>query len=294
MKYTQKRSCGRCRAATGEGSCKLGYIRNENGNPTEPCPKPLTMKAFQLLMPKLEKIVEPKQTILQSNQDISIGDTAQAEEEHDVIHHYLFDTENIGHYWETLCKLMKNGQHNRYYLFWTQKTCGIPLAYIEQLKELLMSDALKLIECYSGQKNALDFQLVLYLGRLLERNLADEFIIVSADRGFDSVIQHGNKYRIRRMETVSTVQKSNQTQKKLVYHQPNLALKYETLGCPKDFSALVADKVQEHQKIKDIPIKQKTANLRSDMETMGKRVLLFYNQNKQTLVEDLLDTDPEM
>jgi hypothetical protein len=71
-------------------------------------------------------------------------------------------------------------------------------------KKLESCKAEKEYICVSkGTKNALDFQLVAYLGVLFERNQDAEFAIISNDGGFDAAIEFLKKCKVKRYKNLA-------------------------------------------------------------------------------------------
>jgi hypothetical protein len=100
---------------------------------------------------------------------------------------YLVDTENVNSTWkELLPELTKN---DRLILFYTANSPHI--SYADMGFIIQYPDSFEMMECYTGN-NGLDFQLVSYLGFLLKTAAKTEYIIVSNDTGYDSVIRFWN------------------------------------------------------------------------------------------------------
>lgn len=80
---------------------------------------------------------------------------------------------------------------------------SVPLAFIE------LARAGRLEECKitNTGKNALDFHLAFYLGRLSCTDSEDEFVILSKDTGYDPLIKHLRTLNIRckRVNTINDV-----------------------------------------------------------------------------------------
>lgn len=94
---------------------------------------------------------------------------------------YLVDTENVGIVWKSLVKTTSN---NTVYVFYTDKSPHISYNDLVELMNAPLS--FKAIKCFPGT-NGLDFQLVSYLGFLIHENPEQIYVIVSKDKGFDSV-----------------------------------------------------------------------------------------------------------
>jgi hypothetical protein len=87
---------------------------------------------------------------------------------------------------ELLPELTKN---DRLILFYTANSPHI--SYADMGFIIQYPDSFEMMECYTGN-NGLDFQLVSYLGFLLKTAAKTEYVIVSNDTGYDSVIRFWN------------------------------------------------------------------------------------------------------
>lgn len=94
---------------------------------------------------------------------------------------YLVDSENVGENWIDLL----NYEDDRFFIFYTDHSPRIDYEYV--IKLVNSKNKLEFIKCFVGN-NALDFQLVSYLGYLLRPEEVGEMIIVSNDTGFDAVV----------------------------------------------------------------------------------------------------------
>ena len=103
----------------------------------------------------------------------------------------LIDTENIGGEWtNNLCKLNKMDE---VILFYTVNSRNFS---IENLRNLVpYVDKIKFVFCEAGEagRNALDFQLVTYLGFLLKNATKTRYIIYSRDTGYNPVVEFWKK-----------------------------------------------------------------------------------------------------
>lgn len=97
---------------------------------------------------------------------------------------YLVDTENVGSVWKILLDQLT--KQDRLILFYTDHSPSI--SYTDLKYILDYANQFEMIKCYTG-KNALDFQLVSYLGYLLRTAQKTKYIIISNDSGYDSVIK---------------------------------------------------------------------------------------------------------
>ena len=97
---------------------------------------------------------------------------------------YLVDTENVGSVW---IKLLPNmPKQDEIILFFTEHSPAV--SYTDLISLLEYTDRFEFVKCYMG-RNGLDFQLVSYLGYMLRNAAKTEFLIVSNDIGFDSVVK---------------------------------------------------------------------------------------------------------
>ena len=108
---------------------------------------------------------------------------------------YLVDTENVGTAWKEL--LPQKNSKDMIILFYTEHSPGISYSDLNIIREYPSS--FDMILCYPG-KNGLDFQMVSYLGYLIKTAPKTEYIIVSNDTGFDSVVKFwcGRKTQVSR------------------------------------------------------------------------------------------------
>ncbi len=63
------------------------------------------------------------------------------------------------------------------------------------------------VQIESSGKNALDFHIAYYLGRLAAKNSDASFIVISKDTGFDPLIQHlqSNKITCQRLDAIADI-----------------------------------------------------------------------------------------
>lgn len=97
---------------------------------------------------------------------------------------YLVDTENVGTVWKLLLESIT--KQDSLILFYTEKSPSISYSDLRYIFDY--AEAFEMISCHMG-KNGLDFQLVTYLGYLLRTATKSEYIIISNDTGYDSVIK---------------------------------------------------------------------------------------------------------
>lgn len=83
----------------------------------------------------------------------------------------------------------KKTKYDRILLFYTENSPHVSYPDLEYICQY--HDTFEMIRCNTG-KNALDFQLVSYLGYLLKSAPKTRYIIFSNDMGYDSVVQFWN------------------------------------------------------------------------------------------------------
>ena len=96
---------------------------------------------------------------------------------------YLVDTENVASSWMSLLDIVE--PHDKLYLFYTDHSTILTYSNLE----LILPRAKQIIpiHCERVGKNSLDFELVSYLGYLINENNDAEYIIYSNDKGFQAV-----------------------------------------------------------------------------------------------------------
>ncbi len=99
---------------------------------------------------------------------------------------YLVDSENVGESWIDLM----GDEDDTFLIFYTGRSPRID--YEHAISLMNANKKPEFIHCYEGN-NALDFQLVSYLGYLLRSEEDSEMVIVSNDTGFDAVISFWNE-----------------------------------------------------------------------------------------------------
>ena len=97
---------------------------------------------------------------------------------------YFIDTENIGNIW---VDFLEQNKDSLFYVFYTGRSANIPYSVISLIIE--NCDYIRFIECKEGN-NALDFQLSTELGFSIANDSDSEYIIVSKDSGYDSVVDY--------------------------------------------------------------------------------------------------------
>ncbi len=96
---------------------------------------------------------------------------------------YFVDSENVGARW---IDLMEEDQESDFLVFYTGNSPH--LDYEHTIRLLNMPQKPEFICCNEG-KNALDFQLASYLGYVLGSDEVKQFVILSNDTGFDSLVR---------------------------------------------------------------------------------------------------------
>jgi hypothetical protein len=99
---------------------------------------------------------------------------------------YFVDSENIGPLYMNLFPELK--KTDTLYLFVTQNSPRITYESAQKLFEVMMYSNVEIIHCYTGT-NALDFQLISYLGHLLKGRSRSEFVVVSSDHGYEPAVK---------------------------------------------------------------------------------------------------------
>lgn len=106
---------------------------------------------------------------------------------------YLIDTENVATAWLPIAKTAQ--RQDRIVLFYTDAVHHQNLT-IPELAELSRSVChIDAIYCFCGS-NALDFQLVSELGRMIAKRPAEHYFILSRDTGYDSVTAYWDQQNI--------------------------------------------------------------------------------------------------
>ncbi len=105
---------------------------------------------------------------------------------------YLVDTENVGSIWVKILEILK--EHDELLLFYTDNSPAV--SYQDLQKVLGFTDRFEFIHCYAG-RNGLDFQLVTYLGYLVNSTPDAEYVVVSNDMGFDTVVKFWTERELR-------------------------------------------------------------------------------------------------
>lgn len=97
---------------------------------------------------------------------------------------YLIDTENIQKAWTAIPPQANPG--SQLTLFYSSKTSFVTISQLGAAYALGIE--LGFIECCTGA-NAMDFQIVTYLGYLIARYPFDNYILVTNDSGYDAAVR---------------------------------------------------------------------------------------------------------
>lgn len=101
--------------------------------------------------------------------------------------YYLVDTENPGS--SVVTDLLREGMEKReIYFFYTSNSIKLDFETVEQM--IQYPEHIHFEKCFCGAKNSLDFQLVSFLGALIqEKGSQNRYVILSNDGGFGSVVE---------------------------------------------------------------------------------------------------------
>jgi len=133
---------------------------------------------------------------------------------------YLVDTENVGAIWKHLFQIAAN--IDDILLFYTENTPFLSYNDLEYI--LSYKDRFTMIKCYTGN-NALDFQLVSYVGFMMKTGAKTQYIIVSNDTGYDAMIKFwtDRDRKVSRMSQAQLIQTVKEKEEK----QSDTAIKEE-------------------------------------------------------------------
>ena len=114
----------------------------------------------------------------------------------------LIDYENEGSRIEGL-SFLNFTERDEIVVFYTRHADHFSINLHRELET--MSAKKRYIEAETGKANALDFQLVSYLGFRINQNPFDNYFIVSKDTGFEPVCAFWRKQKVavRRIEKIS-------------------------------------------------------------------------------------------
>lgn len=100
---------------------------------------------------------------------------------------YLVDTENVG---STFAQdLIKIGDLDRVIVFESDKSAKIKVLFSEAEK-ITKWGKLETVHIKNVAANAMDFTLVTILGSLIAKNKYKEYVIISNDNGYNTVVEY--------------------------------------------------------------------------------------------------------
>lgn len=130
--------------------------------------------------------------------------------------HYLIDYENIQP--NDFKKL--NPNQCCIWLFVGKNQTTLPISFSEAQTQF--GQAFHLIQVPKSGKNALDFILASEMGRIIENNPNDEFVIVSKDTGFNVLIEYYQKQSL--VKSIQRVGHANDIQMDKTKHKKRLSI----------------------------------------------------------------------
>ncbi|MFZ1569011.1 MAG: PIN domain-containing protein [Thiolinea sp.] len=118
-----------------------------------------------------------------------------------ISHHVFVDFENVRN---LNLDLLKDKPVNLLILLGA-KQHNLPICLVKQLMEF--KEQTQLIEVNVSGKNALDFVLAYYVGKLACQNPKNSFYIVSKDKGYDALVGHlkNNKIKAHRYDDLNQI-----------------------------------------------------------------------------------------
>lgn len=113
---------------------------------------------------------------------------------------YLVDYENVNK--DGLNGIGKLDSNNSVYIFYSEKADSMTFGLHRRLMETKAN--VEFFKVAVGTKNSLDFQLVSFLGYKIAKNEDESYVIVSKDKGYDSVVEFWSrkKVSISRVESI--------------------------------------------------------------------------------------------
>lgn len=151
-------------------------------------------------------------------------------------------------------------------LFYTENSPHI--SYVDFEMILRYPDSFEMVRAYTG-KNALDFQLVSYLGYLLKTAPKTHYVVVSNDYGYDSVIQFwkDRNISITRLNAVDLEKNSK---------------KFELMALePKEI--LEVSEEENTETVEVSPLKEKLKDALNEAIPMNKK-------DRQKTIDDIVET----
>lgn len=111
---------------------------------------------------------------------------------------YLIDYENVNtNGIKMLLEKKLLNQNDRIFIFYSEKCKNINLEILQNLNALNIKIFIEPVQ--TGTDNALDFQLSSYLGYMIGQNAADNYYIVSNDKGYDCLQDYWKTYNVNRV-----------------------------------------------------------------------------------------------
>ena len=122
---------------------------------------------------------------------------------------YLVDFENVKS--DGLNGINNLTSKDKVYIFYSVNADKITFSLHKKMVE---SEAkINFIKAEVGSKNSLDFQLVTYLGYLINENKSEDFVLISNDNGYNSVVTFWQKKNYK-VNLASDLSGTNMKQKK--------------------------------------------------------------------------------
>lgn len=167
---------------------------------------------------------------------------------------YLVDTENVGIKWISILSNIQ--EHDKILLFYTPNSGKYALDEVEQL--LKYKNNVSCVKCFNGHANALDFQLTSMVGYFAHAEPENEFIIVSNDTGYDSMIKFlcGMDLKVSRLPIKMTV--SSVTEHIEVNKQVNVLISNNTVLTPQHIHDALRCPLTDSVWILDLLMKNRT------------------------------------
>ena len=118
---------------------------------------------------------------------------------------YLIDSENVGATFAN--ELIKLGEKDRVIIFESDKSAKVKVLFSEA-KKLVKWNKFKTVHIKNSASNAMDFVLATVLGSIITKNKYKEYIIVSNDNGYNSIIEYWSSkgYKIYKQGNIVNVE----------------------------------------------------------------------------------------
>lgn len=152
-------------------------------------------------------------------------------------------------------------------LFYTENSPHI--SYVDFEMILQYPDSFEMIRAYTG-KNALDFQLVSYLGFLLKTAPKTNYVIVSNDYGYDSVIQFWKDRNISLTRLSANDLEMN-------------SKKFELMALEPKEEILEVSEEEKNETVEVSPLKEKLKDALNEAIPKNKK-------DRQKTIEDIVET----